>query len=141
MRPPSERAGRIAPGRAKRSVGDIGSSLVIFHTGLARGRVQAWQGREIIPLHICQMGHRGGFVESRLSFDSDQGLKSFFDPKLQNDRRHFFGKTLAINPRNIALPALNPLLRWRFATRLPSPFPEGRPAGEMQTGALSQVDG
>jgi division/cell wall cluster transcriptional repressor MraZ len=33
----------------------------------------------------------GGFVESRLSFDSDQGLKSFFDPKLQNDRRHFFG--------------------------------------------------
>lgn len=33
----------------------------------------------------------GGFVESRLSFDSDQGLKSFFDPKVQNDRRHFFG--------------------------------------------------
>jgi MraZ protein len=32
-----------------------------------------------------------GFVADRLSFDNQQGIKNFFNPKLQRDRRYFFG--------------------------------------------------
>ena len=32
-----------------------------------------------------------GFVGERLSFDSAAGVKNFFNPKLQRDRRYFFG--------------------------------------------------
>ncbi|MDQ3023925.1 MAG: hypothetical protein M3R04_06025, partial [bacterium] len=32
-----------------------------------------------------------GFVGDRLSFDNQQGVKNFFDPKLRRDRRYFFG--------------------------------------------------
>jgi MraZ protein len=32
-----------------------------------------------------------GFVGNRVSLDSDSGAQGFFNPKLQRDRRHFFG--------------------------------------------------
>ena len=32
-----------------------------------------------------------GFVAQRLSFQSDEGVKNFFNPKLARDRRYFFG--------------------------------------------------
>jgi division/cell wall cluster transcriptional repressor MraZ len=32
-----------------------------------------------------------GFVAKRLSMDSEEGVKNFFNPKLSRDRRYFFG--------------------------------------------------
>jgi division/cell wall cluster transcriptional repressor MraZ len=32
-----------------------------------------------------------GFVAKRLALESDEGVKSFFNPKLSRDRRYFFG--------------------------------------------------
>jgi division/cell wall cluster transcriptional repressor MraZ len=32
-----------------------------------------------------------GFIAEKLSFDRTEGIKSFFSPKVQRDRRYFFG--------------------------------------------------
>ncbi len=37
-----------------------------------------------------------GFAGKQLSFEHEQGVKSFFDPKLQRDRRYFFGNKFEI---------------------------------------------
>jgi len=38
-----------------------------------------------------------GFVARRLSFDSEEGTRNFFDPKLQRDRRYFYSNMVELD--------------------------------------------